>query len=102
MIKVTFTKDGGGFRGFEFSGHSGYADEGFDIVCAAVSSAAYLTANNAELFGVNPDVTVNDGYMKLSAEKSDNFDRLIDGLYRHMLQLEEQYENYIKVEISEV
>ena len=103
MISVTFYKDGGDFTGYEFSGHSDYAESGYDIVCSAVSSAAYLTANNlTDIFGVKADVTVSDGYMKLTAEKSDILNRLADGLYRHTLQLTEQYQNDIKVKISEV
>ena len=41
---------------------------------------------------------LDDGYMKVTADA----DKLIDGLYRHLLQLEEQYEKDIKVIISEV
>ena len=103
MISVTFYKNGADFTGYEFSGHSDYAESGYDIVCSAVSSAAYLTANNlTDIFGIKTDVTVSDGYMKLTAEKSDVLNRLVDGLYRHSLQLEEQYPNDIKVKISEV
>ena len=103
MISVTFYKKCGEFIGFEFSGHSYYAEQGFDIVCSAVSSAAYLTANNiTDIYGIKADVTVSDGHMKLTAEKSDNLNRNIDGLYRHSLQLQEQYQNDIKVKISEV
>ncbi len=103
MITVTFYKNGAGYLGFESSGHSGYAEEGKDIVCAAVSSAAYLTANNiTDFFNIKADVTVSDGYMKLTALQSDNLNRLIDGFYQHMLQLSEQYKKDIKVNISEV
>ncbi|MCR5653147.1 MAG: ribosomal-processing cysteine protease Prp [Ruminococcus sp.] len=103
MISVTFYKNGAEFTGYEFSGHSDYADEGYDIVCSAISSSAYLTANNiTDIFGISADVTVSDGYMKLKSEKSDNLNRLIDGLYRHTLQLAEQYQNDIIVKISEV
>ncbi len=103
MIKVTFFKNGNDYTGYEFSGHSDYAENGFDIVCSAVSSSSYLTANNiTDFFGIKADVTVSDGYMKLTAEKSDNLNRLIGGLYRHMLQLEEQYKKDIIVKISEV
>ena len=103
MISVTFYKDGAEFTGYEFKGHSDYAEAGYDIVCSAVSSAAYLTANNiTDVFGVKSDVTVSDGYMKITAQKSDNSNRLIDGLYRHSLQLAEQYPNDIIVKISEV
>lgn len=103
MISVTFYRNDGSFTGYEFSGHSDYAESGYDIVCSAVSSAAYLTANNiTDIYGIKADVTVSDGRMILTAEKSDNLNRLIDGLYRHTLQLAEQYPNDIKVKISEV
>ncbi|MBR2109014.1 MAG: ribosomal-processing cysteine protease Prp [Ruminococcus sp.] len=103
VISVTFYRNDGSFTGYEFSGHSDYAESGYDIVCSAVSSAAYLTANNiTDIYGIKADVTVSDGRMILTAEKSDNLNRLIDGLYRHTLQLAEQYPNDIKVKISEV
>lgn len=102
MISVTFYKGGADFIGYEYFGHSDYAEEDYDIVCSAVSSAAYLTANNiTDLFGIKADVTVSDGYMKLTAAKSDSLSRLVDGLYRHTLQLVEQYPNEITVKITE-
>ena len=52
--------------GFEMSGHSGYAEDGSDIICAAVSSCAYMTANTlTEIVGLDPEIKVKDGYMKL-------------------------------------
>lgn len=103
MISVTFYKGKDGFSGFKMSGHSDFAEEGSDIVCAAVSSAAFLTANNiTDFFNIKADVTLSDGYMKLTAEKADNLDRIIEGFYQHMLGLEGQYEQYINVKISEV
>ena len=38
MTAVTFFQDENGFSGFRAKGHSGYAEEGSDIVCAAVSA----------------------------------------------------------------
>ena len=102
MIKVTFIKNDGEFTGYEFSGHSDYAEQGYDIVCSAVSSAALLTANNiTDIFGIKADVTTSDGYLKLVSDKADNTNRLINGLYQFTLQLEEQYPKDIKVRISE-
>ncbi|MEE0868633.1 MAG: ribosomal-processing cysteine protease Prp, partial [Ruminococcus sp.] len=43
MIKVTFEAGNGVIKNVCISGHSGYAEEGSDIVCAAVSSAAIMT-----------------------------------------------------------
>ena len=38
MTAVTFFRDGASLAGFRANGHSGYAQEGSDIVCAAVSA----------------------------------------------------------------
>ncbi len=51
MIKVTFYKDSdGGYLGFRFRGHAGYAEAGHDIVCAAVSALCINTVNSIEAF----------------------------------------------------
>ena len=65
MIKVTFFKKQGNFTGFEISGHSGFAEEGSDIVCSAVSSVAYMVANTlTEVSKVKADIVLDDGYLK--------------------------------------
>lgn len=43
MTTATFFTEGRRIAGFEVKGHSGYAPEGEDIVCAAVTSAVRLT-----------------------------------------------------------
>jgi uncharacterized protein YsxB (DUF464 family) len=43
MTTVTFHSQQGRIVGFTVTGHSGYAPEGSDIVCAAVTSAVRLT-----------------------------------------------------------
>ncbi len=48
MITVTVTKNNDIITGFEISGHSGYAEEGSDIVCAAVSALSINTVNSVE------------------------------------------------------
>lgn len=46
MISVAFlTPPEGGVLGFSMEGHAEYGEAGEDIVCAAVSSAAYLVVN---------------------------------------------------------
>ena len=42
MTTVTFHSEGSRLVSFEVKGHSGYAPEGEDIVCAAVTSAVRL------------------------------------------------------------
>ena len=49
MTTVTFLTEGKRIIGFDAKGHSGYAEAGSDIVCAAITSAVRLV-----------DATVND------------------------------------------
>ena len=37
MIRVTVKKRNGSYVSFTSKGHAGYAEEGYDIICAAVS-----------------------------------------------------------------
>ena len=51
MVRVTILKDQDNTcRGFETKGHAGYADQGQDIVCAAVSVLTINTVNSLEQF----------------------------------------------------
>ena len=105
MITVTFFCSDNLICGFKISGHSGFSEEGSDIVCAAVSSAAYMTANTiTEILHIDADVTENDGFMSLSLSKSEAEKSavVLDGLRLHLTALSEQYTKYIKVKISEV
>ncbi len=75
MITVTLLRDGQGrLRGFDCSGHAGYARAGKDIVCAAVSVLTTTCVNALEsVAGVEPTVTVRDGAMRavLTAVQAD-------------------------------
>ena len=97
MIKVTFFKKGENFTGFELSGHSGYSQEGTDIICSAVSSVAYMTANTVtEVLGVNAAISIDDGYMKFIPKKTaDGVQVLLKGMALHLNALAEQYDKYI-------
>ena len=105
MTTVTFNCSGNLICGFTVSGHSGYAEEGSDIVCAAVSSAVIMTANTiTEIQHINADVTENDGFLKLnlSKEEAKKCEIILNGLKLHLTALSEQYKKYIKVKNSEV
>lgn len=103
MIKATFYKSGKDYCGFELSGHSGFAREGRDIVCAAVSSAVYLAVNTlTDAFKIDADITVSEGYMKAALQPCSESNLLFEGLYNHLLQLSEQYTKEITVKTTEV
>ncbi|MBR2454936.1 MAG: ribosomal-processing cysteine protease Prp [Clostridia bacterium] len=86
---------------FELSGHSGYAEEGEDIVCSAVSSAVYMAANTiTEILKLNPETVVRDGYLKvqMNIEDARKSKVITDGLYLHLSELQNQYPNNLKLE----
>ena len=105
MIKVDFFGTSP-VMGFYISGHADFAEEGSDIVCAAVSSAAYMTANTVtDVIKVTPKtLRVNDGemYLKLDVSTAHKCSAVMQGFVLHMLSLSEQYKQYITVTISEV
>ena len=92
--------------GFRVTGHSGYSDAGSDIVCAAVSSAAYMTANTVtEILGLSPELSVSDGDLLLRFKTMTDADRaedIMNGFCLHIKELREQYPEFIKVTITEV
>ncbi len=49
MTKIVFYRSGGVFYGFEEQGHSGFGEEGNDILCAALSAMTMLIINSIEL-----------------------------------------------------
>lgn len=105
MIKIRFTRSDGNLVAFSLSGHSGYAEQGEDIVCAAVSSAAYMTANTlTEILALQPDISLSDGNMsvKLSSVEVSKAQDILRGFSLHIKELSKQYPHNITYIITEV
>ncbi len=106
MIKAEFfTTASGELLGFSMKGHSGSAQAGYDIVCAAVSSAAYMTVNTVtDVLNVDARVVVDDGFLRIRVQEKDarSCRSIFAGFKLHMLGLEEQYPNNIEVSYTEV
>ena len=104
MTKVVFRFSDNAIKGFSLSGHTGAGTAGNDIVCAAVSSAAYMAANTlTEICGAQADVAVADGYMSLSlTETDDSIQKILEGFLLHINGLQEQYPKRIQVLKTEV
>ena len=104
MIKVNFFLSDELIKGFEISGHSGSANAGEDIICASVSSAAYMTANTVtDVLFLSPEIEVEDGYMKLVLnEKMSEAQQILKGLRLHLESLAGDYPRNIKVTTSQI
>ena len=100
MIRVRFFCSDGQITGFTVRGHAGLAPAGEDVLCAAVSSAAYLTANTlTDVCRAPCDVTVSDGEMtvRLSGQNANSVQDLLKGFSLHMRELSRQYPEKLKV-----
>lgn len=83
---------------FTVKGHAGAGTAGNDIVCAAVSSAAYMAANTVtEILGVEAQAQVEDGYLRFSFSGSKAASDVIRGLKLHLEELASEYPDRIKV-----
>ena len=108
MLKAMFfISDDGVIRGFDISGHSGYEESGKDIVCAAVSSAAYMVVNTiSDVIGAEVDVKTDEnvGHMNFLVQEKylPDCSRILQGFKKHLLLLEEMYPKNIKVFYKEV
>ena len=86
MIRVRFHTAHDAIIGFTLDGHAGAGVSGQDIVCAAVSSAAYMTANTVtEIIGATADITVDDGYMRVMlTDKIADCQDILSGFQLHL------------------
>ncbi len=103
MICAVFRYTDGEIKGFSLKGHAG-GIEGEDIVCAAVSSAAYMTANTlTDICKLSADITVADGDMSLLLAETDSSARtVLEGFLLHLKELQKQYPKRIQVLKTEV
>ncbi len=106
MTEVNFyTAKNGDLLGFHVFGHSGYAEEGEDIVCAAVSSAVYMVMNTVtDVMHIDAEVSVDDGdaVFRILSKYAAACRDILQGLKLHLLSLEEQYSDFIIVKYTEV
>ena len=98
-MRATFFRRGDRITGFDLDGHCGGV-AGRDIVCAAVSSAAYMTANTlTEICGLDPELSEADGklHLRLAEGETARAADVMNGFYLHLQGLRDQYPTQIQV-----
>ena len=98
--------EGDRITGFEARGHSGYAEAGADIVCAAVTSAIRLVeATVNDVLGLAASVKVREQDASISLRLPGGLDEvtestcqsLMTGLMVYFAQLHDEYPDNIEV-----
>lgn len=103
MTTLTMLHKGQQIIGFRCEGHSGYADEGEDIVCAAISSMTQFCLCYAEQYGIKLAYRKDDGLLECSLIKFDNeFSKLLKVLETSVSDLAQVYPDNIQLQIMEV
>ncbi len=106
MITVKVTKKNGNYVSFTSSGHAGYADEGYDIFCAAVSALTINTVNSLEEFTEEKfEAEDRDGYISIRFHGENTYEGklLMDSLLLGLTQIEHSYQRqYLQVKVREV
>ena len=103
MTTVEFKRTENKITAFTVSGHSGYAEEGEDIVCASVSSVVWCTVNGlSEIAGLPVEYESRDGFVScsvptLSPSEREKADLLLESMAIFMQSLSEQYEQFVKI-----
>ena len=104
MIRVTFRTRQEQLTGFRITGHAGAGTAGEDIVCAAVSSAAYMTVNTlTDVLDLPAAITVEDGLMDVTVTgDATAAQALLSGFRLHMTALQETYPQRVRPINTEV
>ena len=84
----------------EVEGHSGYAPEGSDIVCAAISTLTQATYNYLEATSNDIDIETSEGYLRIifKSELNGPGESILSSFIEMVKDLESQYGKYIKLE----
>jgi uncharacterized protein YsxB (DUF464 family) len=100
MTQAVFVKQGKDILSFEVEGHSGYAEEGSDIVCASVSSAVWMTVNALEnILKVNVKYLEDDARVTCSVMHNSGKEAqvLLESLRQFLCNLSIEFGDYLTV-----
>ena len=115
MTRVTFYRRGGVFYGFEEIGHSGLADAGNDVLCAALSSMTMLVVNMIEVsFETDVQYLIDEEKAKITVTslgaltdyaEDEKMQYAVSGVfkayYNELMDLAEEYYDYLSVEVKD-
>ena len=106
MTNLRVFKEGSYYTGFECTGHSGYSEEGSDIVCAAISTGIQFCINCGEQIDrVSLDLSMDPEEPLIrcvSREPNAGFSKHIEILLQLAQSIQNDYSNYFNLEIMEV
>ena len=104
MTRCEFFTENDRITGFSISGHSGYAEAGSDIVCAAISAVvtmAEATINDVCVAKAKVRVKDEDTRITLtlpaSCDEEESVQAVLAGMMLTLISLRDDYPDYIEV-----
>ena len=104
MTRCEFFTEDDRITGFSVSGHSGYAEAGSDIVCAAVSAVVTMAeATINDVCGAKAKVRVKEEDARVtltlpaSCDEEDSVQAVLAGMLLYLCNLRDEYPDYIEV-----
>ena len=104
MTKCEFFTENDRITGFSVSGHSGYAEAGADVVCAAVSAVVTMAeATINDVCGAKAKVRVKDADARVtltlpaSCDEEESVQAVLAGMLLTLCTLRDDYPDYIEV-----
>ena len=104
MTRCEFFTEDERITGFSVSGHSGYAESGSDIVCAAISAVVSMAeATINDICGAKAKVRVKDSDARItltlpaSCDEEDTVQAVLAGMMLYLCSLRDDYPDYIEV-----
>ena len=104
MTRCEFFTEGERITGFSVSGHSGYAEAGKDIVCAAISAIVTMAeATINEVCGAKAKVRVKDEQARVTltlpavCDEEDTVQAVLAGMMLTLCSMRDDYPDYIEV-----
>ena len=97
MIKVEIFRKNGSIVGYKANGHSGYSEQGSDIICSAISTSLQMTlAGIQEVLRLEPKFKMNDGFLdvdlrNISQNKFTEINILTETMVLFLKELTKQY-----------
>ena len=103
MTKVEIFRKNGNIIGYKASGHSGYSEQGSDIICSAISTSLQMTLIGIqEVLKLKVDFKINDGFLdvdlkNISQDKLTQTNILTEAMAIFLKELTKQYPKYIRL-----
>ena len=103
MTKVEIFRKNGNIIGYKASGHSGYSEQGSDIICSAISTSLQMTLIGIqEVLKLKVDFKINDGFLdvdlkNISQTKLTQTNILTEAMAIFLKELTKQYPKYIRL-----